>query len=412
MSASRPLAQPPPAPVRDAGLRRDPYTWLAYGLLACFAHVQAGLGPLIAFLRAELGLSYTVGGLHVSAFALGMVGGGLSGDRLAARWGRRRLLWRGTAGMAAGTLFLGLAHHVALTVAAALLIGFLGILVVIMVQATLSDHHGPRRAAALTEANLGAILAAGLAPLCLGLAHGTRLGWRAALGGAVLALALVALAGRRLAVPSAVPPVAAMAPRRRLPAVFWALWTVLLLTVAMEWSVVGWGTELLANLGGLSLDRAAPLFSLYFAGGAVGRFANSRWAVRVPARHLLLYMLAVVAVGLPLFWLVNQAGLRLAGLALLGFGISSLFPLGLGAALEVAQDHSDAASSRVTLAAGTAMLLAPFTLGWLADHVGLQRAFGVVALFLVAAVAVTLATHRALTRRDGAVLASGHEAGR
>jgi fucose permease len=235
------------------------------------------------------------------------------------------------------------------------------------------------------------------------------LGWRAALLVALLALALVTVVGRRLVVPQAGPSLTPATQCRRLPGMFWALWTVLLLTVAMEWSVVGWGTNLLATTGGLDLNLAAPLFSLYFAGGAVGRYVNSRWALHVSARHLLLGMLAVVAIGLPLFWLASSVWLRLVGLVTLGFGISSLFPLGLGAALNVADDQSDAASSRVTLAAGTAMLLAPFTLGWLADHYGLQRAFGIVAVFLVAAVAVTLTIHRILAVRRTADAASRPE---
>ena len=39
---------------------RDRFTWLAYLALAYFAYVQATLGPLMPFLRDELGMSYTV----------------------------------------------------------------------------------------------------------------------------------------------------------------------------------------------------------------------------------------------------------------------------------------------------------------------------------------------------------------
>ncbi len=132
------------------------------------------------FLRGELNLSYTLGGLHMSAFALGMIGAGLSGAALAARWGRRLLFWGGAAGMAVGALCCrgpppggdpgrgpgdGLSGHMLL----------------IMVQATLADHHGVHRATALTEANIFAMLCAGLAPILLGFFQGTPLTWRAAL---------------------------------------------------------------------------------------------------------------------------------------------------------------------------------------------------------------------------------------
>jgi len=68
---------------------RDRFTWLAYGMLAYFAYMQAALGPLMPFLRDELHLSYTVSGLHLSAFALGMVLAGSLGDHLVQWWGRK-----------------------------------------------------------------------------------------------------------------------------------------------------------------------------------------------------------------------------------------------------------------------------------------------------------------------------------
>ena len=85
---------------------RDRFTWLAYAMLAYYAYLQAGLGPLMPFLRQELGLSYTLGGLHLSAFALGMFSAGVTGAALAARFGRRLLFWGGAAGMAGGALLL------------------------------------------------------------------------------------------------------------------------------------------------------------------------------------------------------------------------------------------------------------------------------------------------------------------
>ena len=68
---------------------RDRFTWLAYGMLSYYAFMQAAPGLLMPFLRDELNLSYTVSGLHFTAFSLGMVISGLITDRLAARWGRR-----------------------------------------------------------------------------------------------------------------------------------------------------------------------------------------------------------------------------------------------------------------------------------------------------------------------------------
>ena len=372
---------------------RDRFTWLAYAMLAYFAYLQAALGPAMSFLRSELNLSYTLGGLHLSAFALGMIGAGLSGAALAARLGRRTLFWGGAAGMGVGALLLVLGHHPAATLAAVLLMGYLGTLLLIMVQATLADHHGARRATALTESNIFAMLCAGLSPLLLGFFQGTPLGWRAALLLPIGVATLLAIFNWRVRIPVQTA-LASTQGKARLPRLFWAYWMVLILCVALEWSLVGWGTDFLATNVGFAPASAAAYFSLFFLGAVLGRFANSRWTRHLPARTLLLMMLFVVAAAFPLFWLAQTAWLNLLGLALLGFGIGSLFPLGLSTALNIAAEQSDTASSRVSLGSGLAILLAPFTLGWLADAFDLGSAFAIVALLVCVAIVVTAATNR------------------
>jgi MFS family permease len=105
---------------------RNRLSWLLYLMLAFYAYTQASLGPVMPFLGDELKLSYTVRGLHFSAFALGMVTAGLSADRVARVLGRRRLFWIGGLGMVVGALMLILSNRVELTIASCLLMGALG----------------------------------------------------------------------------------------------------------------------------------------------------------------------------------------------------------------------------------------------------------------------------------------------
>lgn len=160
---------------------RDRFTWLAYGMLAYYAYLQTSLGPVMPFLRDELELSYTAGGLHFSAMALGMVMAGLSVDRVVRRWGRRTTFWTGGAGMAAGALAVALGPHPALTVGGSWIMGYLGTFVMALVQSSLADRHGPRRAVALTEANVGASLVVALCPLLVGGFQRAGIGWQGAL---------------------------------------------------------------------------------------------------------------------------------------------------------------------------------------------------------------------------------------
>lgn len=377
------------APVRT--FHRDRYTWLAYLLLSYFAYLQASLGPLMPFVRGELNLSYTVGGLHLSAFAAGMIGAGLLAAPLARRFGRRALLWGGGVGMSVGSLLLVSAAHVVTTIGAAFVMGFLGSLMLTMIQATLSDHHQELRATALTESNVLAMLCAGLSPILIGAFQRSAIGWRGALIVAILALLLIAAFNWRTPIPQPRLSAAQQKRSRRLPLMFWLIWVVLMLCVAMEWIMVGWSTDYLRSVVGLEASDAAMLVSVFFVGAVLGRTANSRWTLHTPVRTLLLTMLGVVAVGFPIFWLVRIPAIAVIGLGIAGFGIGALFPLGLSMALTIAADQADAASGYMSLAAGLAILAAPFTLGVLADQFDLVTAFAVMIVLLVSALALTLA---------------------
>lgn len=376
-----------------AHFHRDRFTWLAYLLLGYFAYFQAALGPLMLFLRTELQLTYTTGALHLSAFAVGMIGAGLSSAHLAARWGRRSILWGGAAGMAVGVLLLMVGGVAVVTVGAALVMGYLGTLLLVMIQATLSDRHGARRATALTESNILAMLCAGSAPLLIGALARTAVGWRGALWLGLIAGALIALVYFRTPLP---PRLGAAATQRRapLPAGFWAFWTVLILSVALEWSLIAWSTDFLSSVIGLGAEAGAMFVSVFFVGAVLGRVANSRWTLHTPVRTLLLTMLGVVGAGFLIFWLVRLPIVAIVALGMTGFGVGALFPLALSLALTVAADQADAASGLVSLGSGLAILAAPFLLGWLADSYSLEQAFVIVALLDVIAFVIVASFRR------------------
>ena len=139
-------------PTITAHFMHDRFTWQSYLMLAYFAYMQTSLGPLMPFLRGELNLNYSVAGLHFSAFAMGMVLAGATGDRAATRWGRWRLFWGGGGGMAIGAVAFGLGSVPAMTISSAFVMGLLGAFLLVMIQSTLSDHHGANRALAVNGA--------------------------------------------------------------------------------------------------------------------------------------------------------------------------------------------------------------------------------------------------------------------
>src|SRR4051794_15252779 len=92
-------------------------------MLAWFAYLQAAPGLVVPHLRDELDLSYSVGGLHVAAFAAGSLAAGLASSPLEQAIGRRPLLWTAAAVLGAGTVGLTAGHVVAATVCSTFVMG-------------------------------------------------------------------------------------------------------------------------------------------------------------------------------------------------------------------------------------------------------------------------------------------------
>lgn len=378
------------APTRP-GFTRDRFTWAAYLLLGYFAYMESLLGPLMPFLRAELNLNYAIGSLHVSAFAVGMVLIGLLGDALVRRLGSRLALWGGAAGMAVGAAGLALAGHPALTIAASGLMGTLGTLLLVTQQASLAHRHGERRAVAFTEGNILAGLCAMFAPLTVGLAVSGGISWRASLLLPLPLLAIMLLREGRRPVPEPTYQTGDRAQQQGLSPRFWAYWLVTFASVAAEWSFGFFGADYMHTIAGLPIEQAVTAMSIFFLAMFIGRIIGSGLSHRLLPEHVLTGAVAIALLGAVLFWQAPSVTLTIAGLALAGLGVGNLYPFSLAAAIGAAPEQAARASTRVTLATGTAILLAPLVLGSSADWVGIGSAFALVPTLLVVALVLTLA---------------------
>ena len=374
---------------------RHPLTWAIYGLVGYFAYMQTVLGPLMPFLRAEHGFSYTVASLHFSAFALGSLPVGLLGDRVTGRWGRRASLWGGGAGMAMGALLLGASPVTPGTILGAFLMGTFGGLLLITTQSVLADKYGEWSAVAITESNVAASACAILTSLAVGAFAASGLGWRAALVPPIVALVLLAARFRTEPLGEARPQGSvADEASSTLPARFWVYFAVLFLGISVEWCVAYWGSDFLEKGVGLERSAAAAALSVFFVAMLTGRLLGSRLARGMPGATLLLLTFCVALVGFPLFWLASVPALNLVGLFIVGLGVGSIFPLAISVAVAAAPGRTDTATARLGLAGGSAILTAPFVLGAVADRVGIESAYGIVVPLLLAAVVLTIVAGR------------------
>ncbi len=369
---------------------RDRLTWVAYGLLAWFAYLQAAPGLVVSHLRDEFGLSHTVGGFHVAAFAAGALVAGLISGPAERRIGRRALFWVSAGVMALGAVGLCAGRGPVATIGACLLMGVSGGLLLVTVQALLSDHHGERRAIALTEANVAASVAYVILIGALSLAAATGAGWRIALLASLL-VPLVAW-GLNRDVAISTPPAAAVA-GGRLPGTFWVAATMLFCTTAVEWCIAAWGASFVEDAAEVSADASVSLMIGYFGGVVLGRTVGSGLARRHSPHRLLAIALVVTAAGFAILWPAASPLQALLGLTLLGVGIGNLFPLGLTVTVALAPDRALLASGRAVFMTSFAVLLAPLTVGALADATSLTTALAVVPTALaLAATCLTLVT--------------------
>jgi MFS family permease len=380
---------------------RDRLTWVAYLLLAWFAYLQAAPGIVIAHLRDELGLSYSIGGLHVAAFAAGsMLAGGVSAP-LERALGRRRLLWSAAAVMGAGVVGLTAGRVAEVTVGSVLIMGIGGGLLLVTIQAALADHHGSFRTVALTEANVAASIAYVVLIGVLSLSTSLPGGWRLALLVALLVPVLVWWTNRRLAVDAPPPPSSHLA-RGRLPGVFWIAAVMIFCMTAAEWCITAWAATFVEEAADVSTDAAVGLMAGYFGGVLAGRVLGSGLARRYDPARLLVFALGASAAGFAMLWPATSPGPALIGLVVLGIGLGNLFPMGLALAVGLVPERALRASGRAVAVTSFAVLLAPLTVGTLADATSLKAALLVVpVLLLVAALGLTL-VQRMRTRATAA----------
>jgi MFS family permease len=350
-------------------------SWIWFAYLAVWGYILYGVGNATPHLRADLHLSDFEAGLHGSFLAVGVLIAGAGADWVEDRFGSRWLTDLAVADVVAAIVLLALAPTEAASLAAALMLGLGGSVLGIAVNVHLGSPGGREARRVIGLANAFSMLAAGGAPLAIGLAASTLNAWRLA-----LLLPVVALVGLTIARPREPEPRAPVRPpRARLPRAFWFIWLVLVLGVSIEFSFVFWGSTIVARQTGMSSADATLLASLFVAGMFVGRAAIGRGVGGGrPHGVVLAAGLGVVAAGAGLVWISTAPILCGLGLFLGGLGTSPQFPVALAVALQTAPKAQYQASARVTLASGIAVLLAPSVLGLAADHVGVVGAWPII----------------------------------
>jgi len=365
---------------------RDHETWFTYFLLSIFGYFLNILGPITPFLREELNTTYTVAGLHFSAFAIGMFIAGLIGDQVLIRLGYRKTLWASAMGISVGTIGLISSQTVWLTISAAFCMGLLGSFILVLIPSMLSLKYKGQSAIALTELNTVASLVSMLAPLLVGIFATSFLGWRFGLILAILALLIMGIIYRKLNFNTFPLPQKAVNKQGQLPLRYWTYWFGVFFVVAIEFCFIFWGSDYFIEVTNAKTEIASAAISLFLGAMLLGRWSGSRILRTTKPSTVLFISLAIAMIGFFLFWSTSLIWIALSGFFLAGFGVANLYPISLDHAISsVSASQSSIASARSALASASAILSLPLILGNLADQTGMRTAFIIVPIIILAA---------------------------
>ena len=358
--------------------------WPSYAALAAIGYVIYGVGAIAPYLRTQLGLSDAEVGLHSTAMAIGVVATGVVTPALARRFGEIAARGAALAGLAIAVGALAIAPALAVTLVAGGLAGFGTGTMLGYANAVLVRPGGRRARLRVARANMWAMVAAFVGPLAVATAVTNELPWGL---GLVPAFGLLVVVAFDLRAGTRVDPTAEVVQvRRRLPSGYWLSWTFLVAAVAIEFSIVFWGSTLIQRRTGVETATATALAGLFLGGMFTGRLVQSLGLgtggdIRRPAAAGVVLAMA----GASIAWVSTTPALSAAGLFVAGLGVAGLFPLGVAAALATTADQPALAATRLTLASGLAVLVAPLALGIVADAFGVVTGWGLVVGFALAA---------------------------
>ncbi|MDP3379438.1 MAG: MFS transporter [Brevundimonas sp.] len=324
-------------------------------------------------------------GLVILALGLGAVMAMLFTGRLIARFGGRPVLTGFALALAPTLPLIVLAPSVPALFAAAALFGAVaGSMDVAMNAAAVKVERSLGRA--IMSASHGFWSLGGFVGAALGawvLAHWGSMTQALVTAGAVLGL--VALALPHL-LPDPPAPVTAghgagvLLPRD--PAL-WLLGLLALLCMVPEGAVMDWAALYLGQELGADALRSGLGFAFFAATMAVMRFSGDALRNRFGAVRTLRVSALIGAAGLMLAAVAPADWLAMAGFAFAGLGVANLVPVMFSAAGNHPGLPPGQAIATVTMVGYAGILIAPASIGYIAEQVGFRATYGGLALLLV-----------------------------
>lgn len=168
----------------------------------------------------------------------------------------------------------------------------------------------------------------------------------------------------------------------------WLLGAMALFSMVPEGSVLDWAALYLQDDLGADTFVSGLGFAFFSGAMAVMRFAGDSVRNRFGAVTTLRISGILGAVGLLIGAAAPTAGIAIAGFTLAGLGVANMVPVIFSAAGNFPGHAAGAAISAVTMVGYAGILVAPSSIGFVAEHVGLAPTYAALALLLLVVTAL------------------------
>jgi MFS family permease len=371
-----------------ATITRDRFFWTIALQTLVVNFFLGGFGPSQPLLRADQGTSLTIAGLHGTAMGLASIFSGMTIPYLAHRFGRANTGWIGLVIFSGGLLALALVQPVQLTILAALVTGYGCSTVINSFVVSLNGHYGTMAPIAVAQANGVASAGYVLGTFTIGtIAQTAPDFWRLGLV-LILPVALYLFFFRREKSAEAHVPTGDGPQSGKLSKAFWITWCGFIATISTEFATAFWAAALVRDRTDATAAISTIAIMALGIGMALGRFFGGRVMHKLSLDHQLTAVLGLQLVSFFGIWLSHNLAVSLVALLLNGLGISMQFALTSLRLISHSEGRPELAIGKSSLAAGIAIGGAPFLLGVLGDSFGISRAYMMVPVLILIAIAI------------------------
>ncbi len=364
--------------------------WAVAAMFLANGFIMGAWAPQIPLLLPRHGIGEAMLGLLILVLGLGAVAAMLFAGRLIQRHGARRVLCGFAFAVIPVLPLVVIAPNLPLLALAMALFGALiGCMDVAMNANAVEVERGMRRAIMSSSHgfwSLGGFLGGSIGGLALAQ-------WGAvaqALGVAAAVALIVTLAAPRIYAAPETGPMPDAPKTRLLPRdpLIWVIGLMALLCMVPEGAVMDWAALYLLQEHGAGVAVAGMGFALFSGAMAIMRFAGDAVRNRFGAVLTLRASAILAALALMVAAAAPSAPVVLVAFAVAGLGIANTVPIMFSAAGNHPGMASGAALSTVTMIGYSGILVAPSSIGFVAEHIGFRWTYGALALLLLTVAAL------------------------